>query len=79
MRPSTPNTFRLWTLLLALFISACQTSGTTDKPAAYPPPALSHPALTPLFDDLEQRSFNFFWDTANPPNGLVPDRYPNPP
>ncbi|HJV94420.1 MAG TPA: glucoamylase family protein, partial [Albitalea sp.] len=37
------------------------------------------PALTPLFDDLEQRSFNYFWDTANPQNGLVPDRYPNPP
>jgi hypothetical protein len=33
----------------------------------------------PFLDDLEQRTFRFFWDTANPKNGLVPDRYPNPP
>ncbi len=25
---------------------------------------------------LEQRTFNFFWETANPRNGLVPDRWP---
>jgi hypothetical protein len=34
--------------------------------------------LPPLFDELEQRTFNFFWDTANPANGLVPDRHPTP-
>jgi hypothetical protein len=34
-------------------------------------------ALPPLFDDLERRTFDFFWDTANS-NGLVPDRYPTP-
>jgi hypothetical protein len=33
--------------------------------------------LPPLFDDIEQRTFQFFWDTANPANGLVPDRWPN--
>ena len=37
---------------------------------------LLRPPLTPLFDDLEQRTFRFFWDTANPQNGLMPDRYP---
>ena len=35
-----------------------------------PPPEL-------LFDDLERRTFSFFWDTANPVNGLVPDRWPS--
>ncbi|MET0265528.1 MAG: glucoamylase family protein [Duganella sp.] len=34
--------------------------------------------LPPLFDDLQQRTFQFFWDTANPANGLLPDRYPSP-
>ena len=34
------------------------------------------PALDPFFDDLEQRTFQFFWDTANPENGLVPDKAP---
>jgi hypothetical protein len=27
-------------------------------------------------DDLERRTFQWFWDTANPANGLVPDRWP---
>ena len=31
-----------------------------------------------LLADLERRSFNYFWDTANPSNGLVPDRWPTP-
>jgi hypothetical protein len=37
---------------------------------------LLRPPLTPLFDDLEHRTFNYFWETANPDNGLIPDRYP---
>ena len=28
-------------------------------------------------DDLERRTFQWFWDTANPLNGLVPDRWPS--
>jgi hypothetical protein len=36
------------------------------------------PLLDPFFDDLEKRTFAFFWDSANPHNGLVPDRYPGP-
>lgn len=35
-------------------------------------------ALPALFDDIEQRAFRWFWDTANPANGLVPDNWPNP-
>lgn len=31
-----------------------------------------------LLDDLSERTFRFFWDTANPANGLIPDRYPTP-
>lgn len=27
-----------------------------------------------LLDDLSERTFRFFWETANPANGLVPDR-----
>ena len=32
-----------------------------------------------LVDDLFARTFQFFWDTANPANGLVPDRWPGNP
>jgi hypothetical protein len=38
-----------------------------------------HPVLfDPFLTDLEQRTFRFFWETANPTNGLIPDRYPTP-
>src|SRR3978361_404365 len=31
-----------------------------------------------LLEDLEHRTFDFFWRTADPATGLVPDRYPTP-
>ncbi len=38
----------------------------------------ARPALDPFLVELEKRTFRFFWDTANPKNGLIPDRYPTP-
>jgi len=35
-------------------------------------------ALDPVVADLEERTFRFFWETANPANGLIPDRFPTP-
>ena len=34
--------------------------------------------LPPLFDELQERTFHYFWETADPETGLVPDRYPTP-
>jgi hypothetical protein len=41
---------------------------------------LSAPAsrLPAFYDEIERRTFRFFWDTANRKNGLVPDRWPTP-
>ena len=50
----------------------------TSAPSSSVAPAASPAQLDPFFDDLERRTFRFFWDTANPRNGLVPDRYPHP-
>ncbi|HEX8667577.1 MAG TPA: glucoamylase family protein [Allosphingosinicella sp.] len=36
------------------------------------------PALPAWYADLEERTFRFFWERANPRNGLVPDRWPSP-
>jgi hypothetical protein len=53
-------------------------------PAAVPvidqrPGAGSRPSADEaLLDDIEHRTFDYFWKTANPDNGLVPDRYPTP-
>lgn len=44
------------------------------KPASPPPPQ-----MTPLFKDIERRTFQFFWDTTNELNGLTPDRFPSRP
>src|SRR5438094_9394947 len=30
----------------------------------------------PFLDTVETRTFRWFWDTTNPNNGLVPDRWP---
>ena len=44
-------------------------------------PAAAAPAANALptwFGDLERRTFDYFWNLANPRNGLVPDRWPTP-
>ncbi|HYX74452.1 MAG TPA: hypothetical protein VE819_07195, partial [Steroidobacteraceae bacterium] len=32
----------------------------------------------PFLSELEERTFRYFWETGNPENGLIPDRYPTP-
>ncbi|HEX4585953.1 MAG TPA: glucoamylase family protein [Burkholderiaceae bacterium] len=64
---------------LLAFAGALACGGCT--PQARPSPALVLPPTASgqsLLDDLERRTFDFFWQTANPVNGLVPDRYPSP-
>lgn len=42
-------------------------------------PAAPQIAAAPLqLDVLQERTFRYFWDLANPENGLVPDRWPTP-
>ncbi len=31
----------------------------------------------PFLDDVQARTFRYFWELANPANGLVPDRWPD--
>jgi hypothetical protein len=57
-------------LILLLICAGCAT----------PPPIANgpHPVPPNLLDDVQQRTFNFFWETTNAENGLVPDRWPTP-
>ena len=52
-------------------------------PVATTPPRAAAPAavvpLPPLFNDIERRTFDFFWETTNADNGLAPDRHPSRP
>ena len=64
------------TLVAVAACSNTRTSGPT------PPDGENFPPLTEadraFAADLEERTFRWFWDTANPENGLVPDRWPTP-
>lgn len=58
--------------------SAAAAAGALTWPGA---PVLGQvpPPIDPFFDDLQARTFRFFWETTNPANGLTPDRYPSAP
>ena len=62
-------------LLFVAFVGACSTS---TAPNAARLSRAASPELPALFDDIERRTFNFFWETTNPQNGLVQDRFPTP-
>jgi hypothetical protein len=65
--------------LCVLIGSAAGCLGGGDPPSAVAAPAAgSSPASELQVPDLEERTFRFFWDLANPANGLVPDRHPTP-
>jgi hypothetical protein len=64
------------------FLHTCAAGATLPAllPAANEAVAQSTPTKRPgddaFLDDLQSRTFSFFWETANPANGLVPDRWP---
>ena len=59
----------------ALLLAAACAVACAGAPSAAPD---LRPSDDALIDDLEHRTFDFFWRTTNPDNGLVPDRYPTP-
>lgn len=80
--------FRVGAIFMACLtfasITACAPSA--EKPAVAAADTLPTAAtaataapLPPLFDDIERRTFDFFWDTTNADNGLAPDRHPSRP
>ncbi|MGH7474890.1 MAG: glucoamylase family protein [Longimicrobiales bacterium] len=46
-------------------------------PTAAPGPGIEESEAA-FLDDVQERTFRFFWETTNPANGLVPDRWPTP-
>ncbi|MGH8232683.1 MAG: glucoamylase family protein [Rhodanobacteraceae bacterium] len=50
-----------------------------SAPALHAQRAAPQPAVQPAtlsLNDIEHRTFEFFWQTTNPENGLVPDHWP---
>jgi hypothetical protein len=61
--------------VLVLFSALPQKAWARE--ASYDYDRLSKPQQA-MVADLERRSFQWFWDSANPVNGLIPDHYPGP-
>ncbi|HEX3577357.1 MAG TPA: Tat pathway signal protein, partial [Thermoanaerobaculia bacterium] len=61
------------TALVCLLLAACANAPAPRQRAVAP--TASDAAL---LDDVERRSFHFFWDLADPHTQLVPDRWPTP-
>ncbi|MDE2154725.1 MAG: Tat pathway signal protein [Xanthomonadaceae bacterium] len=69
-------------------LTACLCIALLTGGASWPSPAAARPlpsgyAALPrqqqaMLDDLERRTFRWFWDSADPKTGLVPDHYPGP-
>jgi hypothetical protein len=70
------------TVILLVLFSSSRADEFFKRVLSYSSPAgtsaPTSPVVDPFLIDLEQRTFHFFWDTANPKNGLVPDRFPSP-
>ncbi len=64
---------RLLQFVLLALICGCASNGPTT------PEPRTDPRAEPFLDDVQERTFGFFWETANPANGLVPDRWPSRP
>ena len=68
-------------VMLAMLALSAACASTTTSPAGG---ASSRPIYVPtaresaFLDTLSRRTFDFFWETTNPRNGLTPDRWPTP-
>ncbi|HYX47725.1 MAG TPA: Tat pathway signal protein, partial [Sphingomicrobium sp.] len=52
--------------------------GSAMLPAPLGARQLRSRSLPPFYEEIEHRTFQWFWDHVNRSNGLVPDRWPSP-
>jgi hypothetical protein len=78
MIPTIARSFRHVVLIVALAVGASGFPSLHARPATAERFAdLSRPQQA-MVADLERRTFQWFWDSADPRTGLVPDHYPGP-
>jgi hypothetical protein len=80
----------LTSLVVAAVVAGMACPSSPAKPArtdavertvAFEPPARKEArtgSVDALMEDIERRTFQWFWDTADPVSGLTPDRAPTP-
>jgi hypothetical protein len=57
-------------------VDAAVAAGEPAAAPRAPRRRLERVVVDPFIEELQERTFRFFWETANPVNGLVPDRWP---
>lgn len=67
---------RLASSLLAIVLLACAVQAPEEAQVRRRP--VRPAADRPIVNEVQQRTFAWFWETTNPENGLVPDRWPTP-
>ena len=84
MMTGTAGAFRAMVLASLVAASGCRAPEPAAAPTTTPAPAPAAAvtvapdhAVPPLLEDLEHRTFNYFWELGRADNGLVPDRWPS--
>ena len=67
---------RLLLLAMLASASACASATVTGPTSAGPGGYTPSTRERAFLDTLSRRTFDFFWETTNPRNGLTPDRWP---
>ena len=63
----------------ALLLAGCASTPVATRPTSAVRPASLGAAAVAFLDTLERRTFDWFWETTNPRNGMTPDRWPSRP
>lgn len=75
----------LWLLTAALFVSAAGAAEQKPTKPKVPGVVVERSRVfdperdgDPVINNLQRRTFRYFWDTTNKQNGMAPDRFPSP-
>ncbi len=75
----------VWLLAAALFVSVAGAAEQKPTKPKVPGVVVERSRVfdperdgDPVINNLQRRTFRFFWDTTNKQNGLAPDRFPSP-
>jgi hypothetical protein len=71
-------TMKLLASLMATLLISMSAQADPGRTSTSPQRVAATLSDDALLEDLERRTFQYFWDTANPRTGMVPDRYPSP-
>ena len=63
-------------VLILTTVVGCASGAPSSPPPMAAAPYAGGDAERAFVDTLSRRTFNFFWETTNPRNGLTPDRWP---